>query len=60
MAVKLTAVVVYLLILLGIGVVASRRVKDVRDYFAAGKNLGFFVASFSARATGESACSSSA
>ena len=55
MAVKLTAVVVYLLILLGIGVVASRRVKDVRDYFAAGKNLGFFVASFSARATGESA-----
>ena len=55
MAVKLTAVVAYLLILLGIGVVASRRVKDVRDYFAAGKKLGFFVASFSARATGESA-----
>ena len=55
MSVKLAAVAAYLLILLGIGAVASRRMKDVRDYFAAGKNLGFFVASFSARATGESA-----
>jgi Na+/proline symporter len=55
MAVKLIAVVVYLLVLLGIGAVASRRMKDVKDYFAAGKNLGFWAVAFSARATGESA-----
>lgn len=34
---------------------ASRKVKDIRDYFASGKNLGFFNVAFSARATGESA-----
>ena len=54
-AVKIGAVIGYLLILLGIGVVASRRMKDVRDYFAAGKNLGYLTVAFSARATGESA-----
>ncbi len=53
--VKLVAVVAYLLILVGIGVVASRRMKDVKDYFAAGKGLGFWAVAFSARATGESA-----
>ncbi|HMR04316.1 MAG TPA: sodium/proline symporter [Polyangiaceae bacterium] len=53
--VKLIAVVVYLLVLLGIGAVASRRMKDVKDYFAAGKRLGFWSVAFSARATGESA-----
>jgi sodium/proline symporter len=52
---KLSGVVVYLAVLIGIGVVASRRVKDVRDYFAAGKQLGFWSVAFSARATGESA-----
>ncbi len=44
----------YLLILVIIGVIASRRMKDVRDY-AAGKRLGFIPVAFSARATGESA-----
>ncbi|MCB9593312.1 MAG: sodium/proline symporter [Sandaracinaceae bacterium] len=53
--IKLVAVVLYLAVLLGIGVVASRRVKDVRDYFAAGKGLGYWAVAFSARATGESA-----
>jgi len=52
---KLAAVVVYLTVLMGIGVIASRRVKDIKDYFAAGKNLGFLSVAFSARATGESA-----
>ena len=55
MAVKITMVVLYLLILLGIGVVASRRMKGLDDYFAAGKKLGFLAVAFSARATGESA-----
>jgi sodium/proline symporter len=52
---KLVAIAIYLFILLVIGVVASRRMKDLRDYFAAGKNLGFLAVAFSARATGESA-----
>jgi len=55
MIVKLVAVVAYLMILLAIGAVASRRMKDVKDYFAAGKRLGFWAVAFSARATGESA-----
>jgi len=55
MAVKLAVVALYLLVLIGIGVVASRRMKDVKDYFAAGKGLGFWAVAFSARATGESA-----
>ena len=37
------------------GAVASRRMKDLRDYFAAGKRLGYWSVAFSARATGESA-----
>ena len=52
---KTTGIGLYLAILVVIGVVASRRMKDLRDYFAAGKDLGFLAAAFSARATGESA-----
>ncbi len=55
MVFKLVAVAIYLLVLIAIGAVASRRMKDVGDYFAAGKGLGYWVAAFSARATGESA-----
>ena len=51
---KLVGVAVYLVILLGIGMVASRRMADVGDYYAAGKKLGFWSVAFSARATGES------
>ena len=52
---KYIGVGLYLLVLLALGVVASRRMTDVKDYFAAGKNLGFLAVAFSARATGESA-----
>lgn len=55
MIVKLIAVLLYLGVLVALGGVASRRMGDVRDYFAAGKRLGFWSAAFSARATGESA-----
>ena len=55
MIAKLVAVVLYLAVLIGIGVVASRRMKNLKDYFAAGKGLGFWAVAFSARATGESA-----
>ncbi len=54
-AAKLIGVVLYLAVLLGIGIVASRRMKDMRDYFAGGKDMGFWSVAFSARATGESA-----
>jgi sodium/proline symporter len=52
---KFVGVVMYLGVLLYIGARASRRMKDVRDYFAGGKQLGFWAVAFSARATGESA-----
>jgi sodium/proline symporter len=52
---KLVGIFVYLLILLIIGWFASRRVKSLGDYIAAGKKLGFLPAALSARATGESA-----
>ncbi|MFG0258038.1 MAG: sodium/proline symporter [Phycisphaerales bacterium JB043] len=40
--------------LLILGYLASKRMRDIRDYFAAGKRLGFINVAFSARATGES------
>ncbi len=52
---KLVGVLGYLLVLLYIGFAASRRMKDSRDFFAAGKSLSFWSVAFSARATGESA-----
>lgn len=52
---KIVGVVLYLGVLLGIGAVASRRMKGLRDYYAADKGLGFWAVAFSARATGESA-----
>ena len=51
----LLGVLLYLAILIVIGAVASRRMKDLRDYFVGGKDLGFLAIAFSARATGESA-----
>lgn len=55
LAMKLLAVGIYAIILIVIGYLASKRVKNTRDYFVAGKSLGFFNVAFSARATGESA-----
>lgn len=52
---KLIGIIIYLLILLLIGAIASRRMKDLRDYYAGGKRFGFWAAAFSSRATGESA-----
>ena len=52
---KFLGIALYLGALIFIGVLASRRMKDMRDYFAAGKKLGFLAVAFSARATGESA-----
>lgn len=52
---KFVGVGAYLVVLIGLGVLASRRMKDLGDYFAAGKQLNFWAVAFSARATGESA-----
>jgi sodium/proline symporter len=48
-------ILLYFAVLLGIGVVASRRVHDMDDYYVGGKSLGYWVVAFSARASGESA-----
>ena len=45
----------YFGVLLWIGAVAARRVHTLSDYYVGGKNLGYWVVAFSARATGESA-----
>ena len=52
---KWLGVIGYLFILLLIGALASRKMKDVRDFYAAGKSLSYWTTAFSARATGESA-----
>jgi sodium/proline symporter len=52
---EIIAVLAYFGVLLWIGAAASKQMSDVRDYYAAGKRLGFLSVAFSARATGESA-----
>jgi len=54
MIAKYTVLIIYFSILFGIGIVASRRIRSLKDYYLGGKNLGPWVAAFSARATGES------
>ena len=45
---------IYFIILFLIGIFASRKVKGLSDYYLGGKNVGYWAAAFSARATGES------
>lgn len=54
MTVTILIVSFYFLILLLLGVLASRQTKTVEDFYVAGKGLGFWVSAFSSRATGES------
>lgn len=51
----LAGIALYLMILLLIGAAASRKMNDLRDYYAGGKRFGYWAAAFSSRATGESA-----
>jgi sodium/proline symporter len=44
----------YVAVLFVIGIVASRRVKSMSDFYVGGKRLGYWAVAFSARATGES------
>ena len=48
-------IIAYFAILLLIGVLAARRIHDLSDYYVGGKQMGYWVVAFSARASGESA-----
>ncbi len=54
MVTKLIVLSLYFGILILIGLIASRRVKGVSDFYVGGKKLGYWAVAFSARATGES------
>lgn len=54
MITKIIALVVYVLILFLIGILASRKIKSMSDFYVGGKNIGYWAVAFSARATGES------
>jgi len=54
MITKLLILGLYFIILFIIGLLASRKVKGLSDYYVGGKNVGYWAAAFSARATGES------
>ena len=54
MILKLTVLVLYFAVLLGIGFFASKRISNISDYFVGGKKLGYWIAALSARSTGES------
>ena len=54
MLTKIIVLAIYVLILFLIGIMASRRIKSMSDFYVGGKNMGFWAVAFSARATGES------
>jgi len=54
MVTKIIVLGIYVAILFLIGILASRRVKSMSDYYLGGKRMGFWAVAFSARATGES------
>jgi len=52
---KYAMIVLYFSILMFLGYLASRRIRTMNDFVIGGKSLSFWVAAFSAQATGESA-----
>ncbi|GBE30765.1 sodium/proline symporter [bacterium BMS3Bbin04] len=54
MSTTIFIVILYFLVLLILGVIASRKTSSVAEFFVADKSLGFWVSAFSSRATGES------
>ena len=52
---KYSMIIIYFSILIFLGYRASKRVKSMSDFVVGGKSLSFWVAAFSAQATGESA-----
>jgi len=54
MLTKLIVLALYVGVLFLIGIIASKRIKSMSDFYVGGKNIGFWAVAFSARATGES------
>lgn len=54
MLTKLIVLALYVGVLFFIGIIASKRIKSMSDFYVGGKNIGFWAVAFSARATGES------
>lgn len=54
MITKIIVLAFYVSILFLIGIIASRRINKMSDFYLGGKNMGFWAVAFSARATGES------
>lgn len=52
--IKITVLAFYVGVLFLIGILASRKIKGMSDYYVGGKDMGFWAVAFSARATGES------
>ena len=52
---KYTMIALYFGVLVVLGWLAARRIRNMSDFVVGGKRLGFWVAAFSAQATGESA-----
>lgn len=52
---KYSMIIIYFGILMYLGYLASKRVNSMSDFVIGGKSLSFWVAAFSAQATGESA-----
>ncbi len=52
---KYSMIAIYFGVLMFLGYLASRRIRSMNDFVIGGKSLSFWVAAFSAQATGESA-----
>ncbi len=52
---KYTMIAMYFGVLMFLGYLASRRIRNMNDFVIGGKSLSYWVAAFSAQATGESA-----
>ncbi len=52
--IKILVLGLYVGVLFLIGIIASRKIKGMSDYYVGGKKMGFWAVAFSARATGES------
>ncbi len=52
---KYSMLILYLAVLIALSIIASKRVNNIKGYITGNKTLGYWVAAFSAQATGESA-----
>jgi sodium/proline symporter len=54
MLTKLIVLTIYFAILFMIGIMASKKIHKLSDFYVGGKQLGYWLVAFSARVTGES------